>query len=53
MSSTGDPTSEIGSEGWLRERFPAKDWHRHPRTVGGVDLCDGTPSDCVSKARLP
>lgn len=43
----------IGSEGWLRERFPDKDWHRHPRTDGGVDLCDGTPSDCASKVRLP
>lgn len=36
----------IGSEAWLRERFPEKDWHRHPRTDGRFDLCDGTPSDC-------
>lgn len=37
---------------WLRERFPEKDWHRHQRTDGGADLCDGTPSDCASKARV-
>lgn len=43
---------EIGSAGWLRERFPEKDWHHHRRTDGGLDLCDGTPSDCSSKAKL-
>jgi len=43
--------SDIGSETWLSERFPEKDWHRHPRTDGGTDLCDGTPSDCLDKAR--
>lgn len=42
----------IGSEDWLRERFPDKDWHRHPRTDGRTDLCDGTPSDCAAKVRL-
>jgi hypothetical protein len=42
----------IGSENWLRERFPEKDWHRHPRMDGRTDLCDGTPSDCSSKVRL-
>lgn len=47
------PASDIGSEGWLRERFSDKDWHRHRRTDGRTDLCDGTPSDCASKARLP
>lgn len=41
----------IGSESWLRERFPEKDWHRHPRTDGRTDLCDGTPSDCTSRPR--
>lgn len=44
--------ADIGSEAWLRERFPDKDWHRHPRTDGRADLCDGTPSDCRSKVRL-
>lgn len=44
---------EIGSESWLRERFPDKDWHRHRRTDGGFDLCDGTPSDCSTKEQLP
>lgn len=44
--------SDIGSESWLRERFPDKDWHRHPRTDGRTDLCDGTPSDCAAKVRL-
>lgn len=44
---------DIGTEGWLRERFPDKDWHRHQRTDGRTDLCDGTPSDCRSKVRLP
>lgn len=38
--------NDIGSERWLRERFPDKDWHHHPRSDGGTDLCDGTPSDC-------
>ena len=46
-------SGQIGSEAWLRERFPDKDWHRHPRTDGRTDLCDGTPSDCTSKVRLP
>lgn len=44
---------DIGSESWLRERFPDKDWHRHRRTDGRTDLCDGTPSDCTTKVRLP
>ncbi len=42
----------IASEGWLRERFPDKEWHRHPRSDGRTDLCDGTPSDCAEKVRL-
>lgn len=44
--------AEIGSEAWLRERFPEKDWHHHPRTDGGLDLCDGTPSDCADRPRV-
>jgi hypothetical protein len=43
--------SDIGSGGWLREHFPEKDWHRHPRTDGRTDWCDGTPSDCATKER--
>ena len=42
----------IGSEAWLRERFPDKDWHKHLRTDGRTDLCDGTPSDCASRPRV-
>lgn len=41
----------IGSESWLREKFPEKDWHKHRRTDGRFDLCDGTPSDCADKVR--
>ena len=41
----------IGSLAWLRERFPDKDWHRHRRSDGRFDACDGTPSDCAEKAR--
>lgn len=44
--------ADIGTEAWLREKFPEKDWHRHPRTDGRTDLCDGTPSDCASRARV-
>jgi hypothetical protein len=44
--------NDIGSESWLRDRFPDKDWHRHPRTDGRTDLCDGTPSDCATKERV-
>lgn len=43
----------IGSGDWLREQFPEKDWHQHPRTDGRTDWCDGTPLDCASKVRLP
>lgn len=42
----------IGTEPWLRERFPDKRWHRHPRTDGRTDLCDGTPSDCAERTVL-
>lgn len=42
----------IGSGPWLKEQFPDKDWHEHPRTDGRTDLCDGTPSDCAAKVRL-
>jgi hypothetical protein len=42
----------LASEGWLRDRFPEKDWHRHRRTDGRFDICDGTSSDCASKVRL-
>lgn len=52
MEVTKMNASDIGSEDWLRERFPEKDWHRHPRTDGRTDLCDGTPSDCATKERL-
>jgi hypothetical protein len=45
------PPEDIGTEPWLRERFPEKDWHRHPRTDGRTDLCDGTPSDCGNRGR--
>jgi hypothetical protein len=44
-------SARIGNEAWLRERFPEKDWHHHPRTDGRTDLCDGTPSDCASRPR--
>lgn len=53
LRSRAQEIEDICSEGWLRERFPDKDWHRHPRTDGRTDLCDGTPSDCTSKVRLP
>lgn len=43
---------QIGSGAWLRERFPEKDWHQHHRRDGGLDWCDGTPSDCDMKERL-
>ena len=40
----------IGSEGWLRDKFPDKDWHHHRRGQSGeTQLCDGTPSDCAEK----
>lgn len=43
----------IGSESWLRERFPDKDWHRHWRgRSGDTQMCDGTPSDCAEKERV-
>lgn len=42
----------IGSGGWLRERFPEKDWHQHRRTDRRADWCDGTPSDCGTKERI-
>lgn len=39
-------------ESWLRAEFPDKDWHKHPRTDGQYDLCDGTPSDCAEKVKF-
>ena len=52
VARTAEGVAVIGTEGYLRERFPDKDWHRHARTDGRTDLCDGTPSDCKSKVRL-
>ncbi len=48
----GIKAQHIGSEGWLRLNFPDKDWHRHPRTDGRTDLCDGTPSDCAERPKV-
>jgi hypothetical protein len=42
----------VNNGSWLKEKFPDKDWHQHRRTDGRTDWCDGTPSDCASKARV-
>lgn len=42
----------VNDGSFLKAKFPQKDWHEHRRTDGRTDWCDGTPSDCNTKARV-